>query len=180
MLFWILEGDQMQQLLPQDVLLAVRLLNAPQSWSFESAGALVGISASQCHAAFGRLCRAELVEKKLRMPIRGNLLEFLIHGVKYAFPVELGPSVTGIPTAHSAPIWKGRIIAPKKSDLVWEHPTGKSEGTSVEPLYKTVPIVSLQHQKTYGILALLDSLRVGKAREHKEAATLLTELIYNE
>lgn len=171
----------MTQLLPQDIVLAVRLLDAKEDWTFASLGKLIGISASQCHLSFGRLGKSGLLDTTLRTPIRSNLLELLEHGIRYFFPgIVHGEMVTGIPTAHSAPVWKGKLIAPNNISLVWQHPKGQSTGLQFEPLYKTVPTIALAHEKTYSILAVVDSLRIGKAREKKAAATLLKELMYNE
>ena len=33
---------------------------------------------------------------------RSSLLEFLIHGVRYAFPAEIGPPTRGVPTSYAA------------------------------------------------------------------------------
>lgn len=34
---------------------------------------------------------------------RSSLLEFLIHGIRYAFPAEIGPPTRGVPTSYAAP-----------------------------------------------------------------------------
>ena len=170
----------MPRLHRQDVLLAVRLLNHEQEWTFRSLGESIGISASQCHSAFGRLVRASIVDESQRVPVRANLLEFLQHAVKYLFPVEPGAIVRGIPTAHSAPVWKGRMAAPANPKFVWEHPGGRAKGNGIEPLYRTVPEIALRDRSVYAILATVDSIRVGKARERNEASAILRDLIYGE
>jgi len=168
----------MSRLLGQDILLAVCLLKPDQKWSFQSQGEALGVSASQCHLSYKRLVAAKLVDSDQRLAIRRNLLELLVHGVKYLFPAEPAEIVKGIPTAHSAPFWEGKLIAPEGSKLVWAHPRGRIKGARVEPIYKTVPEVARQDKKVYAILALVDSLRLGKPREKAEASKILEEIIY--
>ena len=168
----------MSRLHRQDVLLGVRLLGHDSEWTFQSLGASIGISASQCHLAFRRLIRADLVDAQQRIAIKSNLLEFLQHGVKYLFPVAPGEVTKGIPTAHSAPIWRGRLLAPSKMRFVWEHPNGRARGRSVAPLYKSVPDLSLADNEIYSILAIVDSIRLGRPRERNEASSILKDLVY--
>jgi len=162
----------------QDVLLAVRLLNYNSKWTYESLGASIGMSASQCHSAFGRLICSALVDAHQKVPIKSNVLELLQHGVKYLFPAEPGLVVKGVPTAHSAPIWKDRLIAPPTMKFVWEHPRGRAKGSKIVPLYKSVPDLSLNDKWIYAILAVVDSIRLGKPRERNEASSILEDLVY--
>lgn len=168
----------MSKLRGQDVMLVTHLLNQSAGWSFQSLADSVGMSASQCHSAIGRLIDVRLVDRVRRVPVRSNLLEFLRHGAKYMFPVAFGPEGSGVPTAHSAPVWRGRLLSPGGGDFVWAHPQGSLVGTTVPPLYKSVPLVAMQDENTYAILAVVDSIRLGKAREIREAEELLERLVY--
>ena len=168
----------MSHLHRQDVLLAVRLLNYESRWTYESLGASIGLSASQCHSAFGRLILAALVDSHQKLPIKTNVLELLQHGVKYLFPAKPGVVVKCVPTAHSAPVWKDRLIAPPEMKFVWEHPKGRVKGSKIVPLYKSVPDLSLKDEWIYTILAVVDSIRLGKPRERNEASSILKDLVY--
>ena len=92
------------------------------------------------------------------------LKEFLLYGLKYVFPVELGPVVRGIPTAHSAPPISGKIVAGNEV-FVWEYNKGDSRGQSIVPLYKTVPEIVNSDNELYELLVIIDTIRVGRARE---------------
>lgn len=105
-----------------------------------------------------------------------NLLEFAVHGAKYAFPPEKLPVALGVPTSHSAPAFAG-IFAPGSDDWVWPHPHGTVRGQGLEPLHPSVPFAAMQDAKLYEMLALFDALRVGRARERGMAAKRLPELI---
>jgi hypothetical protein len=96
------------------------------------------------------------------------LQEYLLHGIRYAFPGKRGPVARGIPTAYAAPPLSARITL---DDLppVWPDSDGTTKGYAVEPLYGSLPKVSKSNPKLYELLALVDTLRVGRARERKMA-----------
>jgi hypothetical protein len=52
---------------------------------------------------------------------------------------------------------------------VWTFPEGPQRGVSLEPLYKTAPAAALRDPFFYELLALIDALREGRARERKLA-----------
>ena len=56
---------------------------------------------------------------------------------------------------------------------VWPYPTGSQRGTSFEPLYKQAPKAALRDSGLYELLALVDALRDGRARERKLAEEML-------
>jgi len=100
---------------------------------------------------------------------RAALQEFLIHGVKYAFPPERGELTRGVPTAHAAEPLKQQISAGNEPPPVWPSALGKIRGYSLAPLYKTVPQAALRDPFLYQMLALLDAIRDGRSRERQLA-----------
>ncbi|MGK7393296.1 MAG: hypothetical protein ACNS62_01945 [Candidatus Cyclobacteriaceae bacterium M3_2C_046] len=94
-------------------------------------------------------------------------MEFLQYGLRYVFPVQPGPVVRGIPTAHSAPPLDKQINS--SEHYVWPYSKGNIRGQSILPLYPSIPQAALKDEKLYELLALVDTLRVGRARE-KELA----------
>jgi hypothetical protein len=52
---------------------------------------------------------------------------------------------------------------------VWPDPAGEARGESFLPLHKAVPVAVKQDSSLYELLALVDAIRGGRARE-KEAA----------
>ena len=94
--------------------------------------------------------------------------EFLIFGLKYVFPVEPGANVRGIPTAHSAyPI--NDHISTGGDIYVWPYTKGNQRGQTIEPLYKTLPGTVQEDNLFYELLVIIDTIRVGRAREIKIA-----------
>ena len=131
------------------------------------------MSASEVHGAINRAQTARLYADVLRTVMHPNLLEFLTHGVRYAFPAELGPPVWGMPTAHAAPPLNRLIVADEPLPPVWETEKGTTEGFSLTPLYRTAPEAARRDTNLYELLACVDALRIGRVRERNAATELL-------
>lgn len=98
---------------PQDILILLKLSiwkDRPDWKGIELARDL-GLSAFEVSVGLDRCRKSGLLDVTKRHLMRSALEEFLIHGVKYAFPAEPGSLCRGIPTAHSAPpsCWKNRF-----------------------------------------------------------------------
>lgn len=106
---------------------------------------------------------------------RSSLLEFLLHGVRYAFPAEIGSPTRGIPTSYAAPPLRSSITDDGELPPVWPYPDGKVRGYGFAPLHKNVPQAALEDARLYELLALVDALRNGRARERQLAARELTK-----
>ena len=102
-------------------------------------------------------------------PYRENLKEFLIHGVKYAFPVHRGGIVRGVPTAHAAPPLKQHFAGSFDPPPVWPDAEGSVRGVEFSPLYRNVPEAARRDPKLYELLALVDAIRDGRTREREIA-----------
>lgn len=170
---------------PQDVLVALhaalRLENV--RFSYSEVGARLGMSKSEVHASVKRCVQAGLMMQSHarvdRAPAanRANLLEFLIHGVRFAFPATEGTVSRGMPTAHAAPSLAPHFAGSKALPPVWPLPTGQVRGRAFEPLYRSVPIAAANDPAMYEALALVDSIRSGGAREREIATRLLGQVL---
>lgn len=135
----------------------------------------VGLSVGEAHNSESRLAAAKLVARgKGQVNVRGAL-EFLTYGVPYVFPGKLGAEARGVPTAFSAP----PLVDYIKSTLqvVWPSVHGNARGYSLEPLCAYAPETSLSNPELYYRLALVDALRIGRARERKLAIHHLEKLL---
>lgn len=157
----------------QDVVLALKLLKADPSLSYAELGKSVGLSASEAHGSVRRLIDARLVEPDSRHVIRRSLLRFLVHGAPFAFPASLRETTRGLPTAWAAPVLNNRITS-SEPPPVWPDPEGTVRGPSVKPLYPSV-VTASRDAELYDLLALVDVLRLGRARERQVAEEELTK-----
>ena len=158
---------------PQDIVVLLKLCGYMSGGrpSYSVMASELEMSASEVHSAVKRLCQSQLIHGA-EMNEKPNLTaveEFLIHGVKYAFPAERGSLTRGMPTSYAAEPLCRLISAGAEPVPVWADPEGKTRGIELVPLYKTVPAAARRDPKLYERLALIDALRDGRARERNLA-----------
>ncbi len=154
---------------PQDVVVLAKLLTyQDRRPPLAQVAVDLAISASEIHAALKRLSHAGLVSSA-EVPIRQAAEEFFVHAVKYVFPAVSGEVTRGIPTSYAAPPLNREIVGDLEIPPVWPFSNGTHRGETFEPLYRTVPIAALKDTALYELLALLDAVRAGRARERRLA-----------
>ncbi len=156
---------------PQDIVVLLKVHNLHNSeWTYSNLANSLHISPSEVHAALKR-CQVSGLYDSFSKKIRKNsLFEFLIHGLKYVFPVQPGALCRGIPTAHSAEPLKDLIVSDPNNVYVWASPEGTVKGQSITPLYKSVPEAVKNDAELYQMLSLVDAIRAGRIREQKIAS----------
>jgi hypothetical protein len=178
-IFQILEYGIDMELKPQDLLVLLkRIANPDQSWTYATLGNALDLSASQVHRSVQRATEAGLAVSKGRgdwQVLPEALLEFAVHGVRYAFPAKTGAIRRGVPTSFGAPPLSAQISATPGEAPVWPHAEGQARGPSLNPLHRYVPEAALADGALYELLALLDALRAGRSRERMLAQKLLSE-----
>ncbi|WP_313697480.1 hypothetical protein [Achromobacter sp.] len=167
---------------PQDLLVLLKAAaHPPQRWTYAALGSALHMSASETHASVKRAVAAGLAVAPARgqwRPVRGNLLEFVVHGVRYVWPATPGPVKRGVPTAFGVEPLASHLNAAPGEAPVWAHPTGAAKGPALSPLYPTAPQAALADPALHRMLALVDALRTGRTRERALATKLLeTELM---
>jgi hypothetical protein len=142
----------------------------------------LSLSASEVHAALKRLAISRLVSDEADggRPLLQPVEEFLLHGVKYAFPARRGEVTRGIATSYAAPPLARQIASGSDLPPVWPYAEGKQRGIGLEPLYRTVPTAALRDPLLYELLALIDALRDGRARERRLAEQELTARLHRQ
>ena len=159
---------------PQDVVILLKLVAlGPQPWTYQRLAVELSISQSEAHAGVRRAAAARLMSDTtaaIGRPILSALKEFLIHGVRYAYPPERGELTRGMPTGSAAPPLNRVIVQPNDPPPVWPYAEGTVRGYKFAPLYPSVPIAASRDPKLYELLALVDALRDGRARERNLAA----------
>jgi len=155
---------------PQDIYILLKLVAMGENqWSYASVAGELFMSASEVHAGIKRAVAARLMSSDSVRPLKKSLEEFLIHGVKYAFPPDHGGLTRGVPTGYAAPPLKDIITQPNELPPVWPDPEGNTRGYEFSPLYKTVPKAVVKDAKLYELLAIVDAIRDGRAREREIA-----------
>lgn len=163
------------QLKPQDLVVALKLAVAGHL-TYDRLAASLGLSKSETHAAVKRAKAAGLLMFD-RRPNRHALLEFVLHGARYAFPAVRGRMTRGMPTAYAAPPLSELIHSGRDPIPVWPDAEGEARGELFEPLYRFAPAAARADSKLYQSLSLIDAIRGGRARERNLAKEHLTRLI---
>ena len=134
------------------------------------------ISVSEAHASIKRLCESDLVNSDRHLKKR-NVEEFLIHGLRYMFPMKAsGELAYGMPTSYAAPV-SANEFAVSGNIPVWRSAKGKTLGCSHEPIYPTVPDAAAEDPELYDRIAVLDMLRGGRLRERRFAEQKIREYL---
>lgn len=164
---------------PHDVVVLLKLLLLEnKSWQYREIAFALFISVSEVAESLNRSHIAGLVDEAKRKVHRKSLMEFIIYGLHYVFPQEPGPMVTGIATAHSHPAYKDHFTTDVQ--YVWPDVTGNLRGFSIQPLYKNAVKAVRIDTQLYLLLASIDIIRVGRARELKMAVSELEKIILHE
>ncbi|MDR2914011.1 MAG: hypothetical protein LBV74_04115 [Tannerella sp.] len=150
---------------PQDIVILLKILTfSDDNWTSVDISRALEISTAEISGSLERSRIAGLLSQNKREVNTLALREFLIHGLKYVFPAEIGAPVRGIATAHSASPIKEQI-SEGKDNYVWSYSRGTRRGNSILPLYRTVPKVAGNQKELYEYLVITDTLRVGRVRE---------------
>lgn len=163
---------------PHDIAVLLKILVTSNTWLNKDLAESLYISTSEISESLNRSKIAGLINATKRTVFKNNLLDFLTQGLSYVFPVQAGALIRGIPTAHSAPVFKDTLIA--EEVYVWPCVTGTKKGQSVQPLYPNAILAVQKDEKLYDVLALVDALRIGKVREREIAINKLNQIFNQE
>lgn len=144
-------------------------------WSPARIREVVPLPWASLHLSLSRLEAADVVRDGR---VHSLALSALLPALRYLVParVDLGADlVLGVPTGVSAPAFGGAIVM--SVPMVWPSERGSVLGLAVQPLHPVIPEAVLQNPGAYAVLAALDAVRTGKAREFAAGARLLEALV---
>lgn len=158
----------------QDVFVGLRLsLLAKAKWTYVGLSQQLAMSSSEVHACVRRLTASHLYSPILNRINRAALHEFLVHGLRYAFPAVISEQVRGVSTGVTASGLSSKIFVGFNEQWVWMSDFGVELGRRVEPLYPSAPEAATRDPALHQLLALADVLRFGRARERQMAGSEL-------
>ena len=166
------------RLKPQDVVVALKLVaSAGERWTQPELARSLHMSASEVNHGLKRLAACHLYNARERRVIRASLREFLVSGVRYVFPAQIGLVGEGMPTSvGGSAALSARLRVADDDHVVW--PTarrfGRVRGRVLEPLYRSAPVAAADDEALHEYLSLVDTLRIGRARERALAKEELT------
>lgn len=163
---------------PHDIPILLKIVcKRDKSWMMKDLANELRISASEISESLNRSVIAGLLSSDKKKVNRLALLDFLEHGLKYIYPQRPGALSRGIPTAHSAPPLNNHISGDE--NFVWAYAKGDSRGQIIEPLHPNIPEACMNDREFYEMMALVDSIRSGRARERNIAVEILETRLKN-
>jgi len=157
-------------LLPQDVYVLLKITClGDDDWTFRLLSEELFLSISQIHLALRRAADPGLYVPSRKRVNSKALEELVVHGVKYVYPIERGALAFGIASAYAAPPLNKLIVQSDEPPPVWPFDKGDRIGYAVTPLHPNVPKAARRDKKFYELLALVDAIREGRARERQLA-----------
>ena len=153
------------------VLVALLALPRRGAWTQACFAYQIGLAQPALTRSLQRLAHADLWNRKERRVDIPGAEGLLVHAARFLIPPQLGQATRGFPTAHSAPPLASMILA--NSTIVWPDDEGGHMGTALEPLHPSAPGAARANPRLHELLALVDALRVGRARERTLAVRLL-------
>lgn len=159
-----------QGIRPHDVVILLKMITIRKhNWYLKDLAAELKISQSEISESLNRSRIAGFLSNNKRVVDRESLVEFLSHGLKYAFPDEPGKIVRGFSAAQSAaPMYQ---VFRSQESYVWPYRYGNKEGQVIRPLHKNLPEACLSDDRLYELIALSDVIRIG-TRSDRERAVL--------
>lgn len=164
---------------PADILILLKVA-AHEKASVRSIAVDLGLPPASVQKSLSRLQGSGLIvgRGRARRVNRLAARDFLIHASKWIAPASPGAFVLGIPTAYSAEPMSSKlfdggepVVIPVDDEQLKEVAI---KGRKVVPLHENVPRAVLRDPKLYKLVALVDALRMGRARDRRIAAEELT------
>jgi hypothetical protein len=170
-------GYDQAMLKAQDIVVLLKVAVAQGGWSFAGLGAQLGMSASAVHRSLDRAESSGLYDGHRRKVKTSALKEFLAHGIRYSFPPVRRGEARGMATAWGAEPLSDELASSASSPPVWPYAHGKTRGIALEPLHPSAPEAAHKDSDLYRLLAVVDAIRIGGARERGLAVKWLGRLL---
>ena len=164
---------------PQDVVVILKMVSLKDKpWSQLTLADELFMSQSEVSQSIARSKYARLLFLDGKKIMKKSFFELLQFGIPYVFPQQPGAVVRGVPTSHAAPPLNKHIVS--EENYVWPSGKGTVRGHSIAPLYPSVVDAVKIDSELYEMLAMVDALRVGRAREKNFALQELKKRIVGE
>jgi hypothetical protein len=162
----------MQPLIRPSDIAALLFLSAHPGEPYGQMAAVLGVSKSTAHKAVSRLIQLGLAVKDddARIHIEAEQAIELLRVIRYVFPSVQSERARGIPTGLAA-LSETPSAHESGVTMVWPSRLGSAVGVGVQPLIPNAPDIAFRDPELYRLMAIVDALRLGDARD-REAATV--------
>ncbi|MFT5129440.1 MAG: hypothetical protein ACI8W8_003062 [Rhodothermales bacterium] len=158
-----------------ELLVVLRLVSWRKSkWTYAELAQSLYLGEGQTHGAVKGAAQSGFFDLDQKTILYGNLMEFIEHGVKYAFAAQATGEVVGVRTGPDAEPMRSQFAAGSGLPFVWDAPDlGQITGVALPPLHRVVPRVAIDDHRFHELLALIDVLRLRQSARHMNLALRL-------
>ncbi len=160
------------QIQPLDVLVLLKLAaTGREDLSVRELGRdLGGLPKSTVDVSVRRLRAHGLVrEHEGKRQVNRLLARDLIEkAIRWLAPADVGRIDLGVATAHAAAPLAGRLMGDAEP-VVMRLSEGPVRGRTVTPLHPNAPLAASRDPRLHELLAIVDALRIGRARDREVA-----------
>ena len=161
---------------PQDIAVLLKICcYGDTEWLHKQLADDLNISKSETSESLNRSVYAGLLSEDKKKVNKRALKDFLIHGLKFVFPIQGGTLAIGLHTSSFSPILKDYF--PEETPYVWPTKGGNHRGLLIEPLYQGAVEASKKDPMLYDLLCLCDVFRIGKEKEIQKATELIGNIL---
>ena len=154
---------------PPDIVVLLGLLRqGDEAWTVRSLAERLHMPLAAVQRSLARLGETPAFDAAIRSASAGASDELIAHALPFVAPASLGASVRGIPTAWGVAPLADEVTAVDEAP-VWPDRRGTARGPALAPLHACALALAREDPEMYEALALVDALRVGRARERKLA-----------
>ena len=158
---------------PQDVIIAIGLLRWGKEIPQKDLASKLLLSPAEIVKSLKRLEKSHLIDSSKKVD-KTALLNFIKHGLRIAFPAQIGPMKKGIKTSLSHLGLQKQLKQKPEYAYVWETETGKHLGQSVTPLYPGLELLAKSDRDFYEILSSLEVVRLEDNKTSSKAVKYLS------
>jgi DNA-binding transcriptional ArsR family regulator len=166
----------MQPLIRPSDIAALLFVSAHSGEPYSQIAAGLGVSKSTAHKALSRLLKLGLVVmgSNGEMEVEAEQAIELLRVIRYVFPSDQVEKARGVMTGLAA-LTDASSLEYDAAPMVWPSLLGQVIGVGVTPLIRNAPDIAFRDPAMYRLLALVDALRLGDARERNLATIALQE-----
>jgi hypothetical protein len=172
---------------PQDILVLLKLSvwDKPE-WRQEDLAMELGMVQSMVHSSLKRAEKCGLYNQEKKRVNKSALIEVLVHSIRFLIPGEFGRKGIGMPTAWGHREAFKSLVYGLVDPPIWSAPKGRRtsvtgeynvEGVEVQPIHEKAPEAASRDPRLYEVLAAVDALRMGRARDTEVAGEILRNRI---
>ena len=168
-----------QMLRPADIIVLLSLLaDDDQGWTVRSLAERLRMPPAAVQRSLTRLGETPVFDRATRRVSASASEGLFAHALPFIAPAALGAPARGMPTAWGAAPLIGEM-APDDLAPVWPDAHGVARGLALDPLHPSAVLLAREDPKFHELLALVDALRVGRARERGLALAHLRERLFD-